>query len=926
MFRLQGLLEVTVKSASGLPNLDHDPKNPDDLSDPYVVVEVVSPKSGKKKLCKTPTIQDSLNPCWDYTIFAEIDQDISEILFTVYDKDFLKDDKIGSCSVPTLRFSKSKIFEEELSLINNKLKDAGKLRVSIKFSGSAITGIMKSGTQNKSMKINGCVSRISKTDITDNCSRLFAHGQLLIKIIKAEDLPNLDSTLFKKKNLSDPFVIASLVDDDGAEIDVVKTACIKDNLSPEWNEEFLINVCHEVTSISFKVYDKDMVTKQFMGSLQIPVVPLIKEKKIDGKFPLMNNEKSCGSLHVSVELSETLAKDAEVPNCVNKLHANNLVKLYQDAHCPSLPIQLKDTSGSPRVPGNAWEDIYTALKNAKNMILITGWSVNTSIELVRGPGRNGQTLGDLLKEKADQGVTVHLLLWDEILSTDNVNLSAMNTGDNKTRDFFKNSRVKVALAVRNKKGVKHDRIRNHRFSTLCFSHHQKTVITDVASQGGDGKSRHLVAFLGGLDLTTGRYDTPEHPLFATLDKEHKNDFVNNVVKTTVDSGPRQPWHDIHCQVEGPAVEDILENFTGRWIKQGLKDDTSINFNNVELKHHVLSKDSWNVQIFRSISHDSFHFRILNLKNIFKKSGVMIEDSIHKAYVHHIKRAQHFIYIENQYFMGSSHLWTKCRDIEISNLVPLEIATKITEKIKQKEEFVVYVVLPMFPEGSPENGWMQAMLHWQFHTIEMMYGMIGKAIAEANIQASPQDYLMFFCLGKREGYDSVPQRLKAPLTAPAEKAFTNRRLMIYVHSKMAIFDDEYIIVGSANINDRSLRGTRDTEIAMGAFQPHLNDPTKGEVSQFRKSLWAEHFGSKAPLDLDPGTTKCAKTVRSMAEENLLRYYNVIMPLPEGHIMLYPLSIEEDGTVRSRKNMEEFPDTSAPVEGKRGIQSMVTEVTT
>lgn len=33
------------------------------------------------------------------------------------------------------------------------------------------------------------------------------------------------------------------------------------------------------------------------------------------------------------------------------------------------------------------------------------------------------------------------------------------------------------------------------------------------------------------------------------------------------------------------------------------------------------------------------------------------------------------------------------------------------------------------------------------------------------------------------------------------------------------DDEYVLLGSANINQRSLEGTRDTEIAMGAYQPH-----------------------------------------------------------------------------------------------------------
>jgi phosphatidylserine/phosphatidylglycerophosphate/cardiolipin synthase-like enzyme len=44
-------------------------------------------------------------------------------------------------------------------------------------------------------------------------------------------------------------------------------------------------------------------------------------------------------------------------------------------------------------------------------------------------------------------------------------------------------------------------------------------------------------------------------------------------------------------------------------------------------------------------------------------------------------------------------------------------------------------------------------------------------------------------------------------------------MIYVHSKGMIVDDEYVILGSANINQRSMEGTRDTEIAMGAYQPY-----------------------------------------------------------------------------------------------------------
>lgn len=38
-------------------------------------------------------------------------------------------------------------------------------------------------------------------------------------------------------------------------------------------------------------------------------------------------------------------------------------------------------------------------------------------------------------------------------------------------------------------------------------------------------------------------------------------------------------------------------------------------------------------------------------------------------------------------------------------------------------------------------------------------------------------------------------------------------MIYIHSKTMIVDDRAFIVGSANINDRSMLGSRDHEIAV-----------------------------------------------------------------------------------------------------------------
>ena len=38
-------------------------------------------------------------------------------------------------------------------------------------------------------------------------------------------------------------------------------------------------------------------------------------------------------------------------------------------------------------------------------------------------------------------------------------------------------------------------------------------------------------------------------------------------------------------------------------------------------------------------------------------------------------------------------------------------------------------------------------------------------------------------------------------------------IIYVHSKLMIIDDRIVVIGSANINDRSLLGDRDSEIAV-----------------------------------------------------------------------------------------------------------------
>ena len=74
-----------------------------------------------------------------------------------------------------------------------------------------------------------------------------------------------------------------------------------------------------------------------------------------------------------------------------------------------------------------------------------------------------------------------------------------------------------------------------------------------------------------------------------------------------------------------------------------------------------------------------------------------------------------------------------------------------------------------------------------------------------------------------------------------------RFPIYVHSKMMIVDDAYIIVGSANINQRSMAGTRDTEMAVGCWQPAFPEQNPyGDVHMFRMALWAAHMCTTDPV--------------------------------------------------------------------------------
>ena len=112
------------------------------------------------------------------------------------------------------------------------------------------------------------------------------------------------------------------------------------------------------------------------------------------------------------------------------------------------------------------------------------------------------------------------------------------------------------------------------------------------------------------------------------------------------------------------------------------------------------------------------------------------------------------------------------------------------------------------------------------------GSILGRLLEAGITA-PEQYISFFSL-----------RSHATLSGSSVTE------QVYVHSKVAVFDDKYAIIGSANINDRSMLGLRDSEISLvvedaNEINVKLFDGTEilvgRKVQELRIRLWQEHLG-------------------------------------------------------------------------------------
>lgn len=110
--------------------------------------------------------------------------------------------------------------------------------------------------------------------------------------------------------------------------------------------------------------------------------------------------------------------------------------------------------------------------------------------------------------------------------------------------------------------------------------------------------------------------------------------------------------------------------------------------------------------------------------------------------------------------------------------------------------------------------------------------------------------------------------------PAKQGDRYMTEQIYVHSKLMIVDDNVVIVGSPNINDRSMCGDRDTEMAAVIVGQATEKAPINKKPRFvrtlardlRIKLWNEHFNESFPDPLMHGEEPTYVALQNIAKRN------------------------------------------------------------
>jgi phospholipase D1/2 len=173
-----------------------------------------------------------------------------------------------------------------------------------------------------------------------------------------------------------------------------------------------------------------------------------------------------------------------------------------------------------------FDAVASAIARARHSVFILGWDVHSRVRLGPANAAGAGTppeLAVLLDAAAERSrrLRIYILDWD---------YSMLLTGSREVAswmrlDWRSHTRVRFRLDGRHPVGA-------------C--HHQKLVVVDDA-----------MAFVGGLDLTANRWDTPEH---RADDPRRRNPAGE----------PYPPFHDVQIAVDGDAARLLGVLARERW--------------------------------------------------------------------------------------------------------------------------------------------------------------------------------------------------------------------------------------------------------------------------------------------------------------------------------------------------------------------------
>ena len=366
-------------------------------------------------------------------------------------------------------------------------------------------------------------------------------------------------------------------------------------------------------------------------------------------------------------------------------------------------------------------------------------------------------------------------------------------------------------------------------------------------------------------------------------KDIDNNNLNEKNRFTLFSSLKNKIHD--------KYEDYKSKH-GKNKKMKIKQKSFLT-DDYEKKDETIEMD-FNIQALRSVSQWSI-------------GKTITEQSILEGYYKLIDNSKHYIYIENQFFITKAFSEDERRDSGLNlnrlveNEIGLHIRTRIERAYQQKENFKVFICIPLLPgfSGTPgESSTMNCILKYQYQSISHNQGMSLLEQLRIKLGDELNKYIFFYSLRNHGTIKGVP------VTE-----------LIYIHSKLIIVDDQKVLMGSANINDRSMLGSRDSEFAVIVEEElkteSIMDGKKYMAANYaltlRKHLMAEHFGLKEGDTLldDPLNPGLWAEMRSRANVNSAIYSNIFDCFPDNKFNNFA-KLKERKIIKSEEDKQKLKE--------------------